>query len=117
MAKVTNNHYTPLALPNGFVIPAKGSADVADWDKMKSHGVVSKWVAAKILSVGGKPAAAEDEPEVVEEVQFTEEQSEVAEELDEKDTLIAQLAELGIEADKRSSVKKLQEKLDEALAK
>jgi len=115
MAKVTNNHYTPLALPNGVVIPAKGSAEVDSWDKLKSHGVVSKWLAAKILSVGGK--AAHDEPEVVEDVQFTEEQPDQAEELDEKDILIAQLAELGIEADKRSGVKKLQEKLDEALAK
>lgn len=38
-------------------------------------------------------------------------------EADEKEQLIAELSELGVKADKRSSVEKLQEKLDEALAK
>lgn len=79
--------------------------------------------------------AEQDSAEVIEDVQFTEEVNEseedqptdsseevaeAAEEISEdeqKEALIAQLAELDIKADKRSSVEKLQEKLDEALAK
>lgn len=45
---------------------------------------------------GGAPAKTEDE---------------------QKEELIAQLKELGVQADKRSSVETLQEKLDEALTK
>lgn len=45
---------------------------------------------------GGAPAKTEDE---------------------QKEELIAQLKELGVQADKRSSVETLQEKLDEALVK
>lgn len=53
--------------------------------------------------------------EVVKNVQFTEKVDTPSED-EQKEELIAQLAELGVKADKRSSVEKLQEKLEEALA-
>lgn len=131
MTNVTNNYNRNLGLPNGVVIAAGESADVAGWDKLSKHKVVAKWLEAGVLSAGkaSKQTEPETEPEVVEDVQFTEEapDEEVAEEAaeeesegdedEQKETLIAQLKELDIKADKRSSVEKLQEKLDEALAK
>lgn len=126
MTNVTNNYNRNLGLPNGVVIAAGESADVAGWDKLSKHKVVAKWLESGVLSAG-KPSK-KDEPEVVEKVKITEEvaepsQAEVEDALDqlsedeEKESLIAQLAELGVKADKRSSVEKLQEKLEEALAK
>lgn len=111
MTNVTNNYNRNLGLPNGVVIAAGESADVAGWDKLSKHKVVAKWLEAGVLSAG--KSSKKDEPEVVENVQVTEEVDEDAV----KEELIAQLAELGVKADKRSSVEKLQEKLDEALAK
>ena len=130
MTKVTNNYNRDLGLPGGFVIGAGKAEDVPGWDKLSKHKVVAKWLEAGVLSAGksSKKDEPETEPEVIEDVQFTEEvtepsQAEVEDALDqlsedeEKEYLIAQLAELGVKADKRSSVEKLQEKLDEALAK
>lgn len=125
MVKVTNNYDRDLGLPGGFVIGAGKAEDVPGWDKLSKHKVVAKWLESGVLSAG--KSSKKDEPEsegkefpgreVVANVQFT---GEVADESDEdaqKESLIAQLAELEIKADKRSSVEKLQEKLDEALAK
>lgn len=125
MTNVTNNHDRSLGLPGGVVIEAGKAQDVPGWDKLSKHKVVAKWLESGILSAG--KSSKKDEPEVVENVQFTEEvsepsQAEVEDALDqlsedeEKESLIAQLAELGVKADKRSSVEKLQEKFDEALA-
>lgn len=119
MAKVTNNYNRNLGLPNGDVIAAGGSADIAGWDKLSKHKVVAKWLEAGVLSAGksSKKDDPEVEPEVVEDVQFTEEVADESDEDAQKEAIIAQLKELDIKADKRSSVEKLQEKLDEALAK
>jgi hypothetical protein len=111
MTNVTNNYNRSLGLPNGVVIASGESADVDGWDKLSKHKVVAKWLEAGVLSAG--KSSKKDKPEVVENVQFTEEVDEDTA----KEELIAQLAELGVKADKRSSVEKLQEKLDEALAK
>lgn len=110
MTNVTNNYNRNLGLPNGDVIAAGGSSDIAGWDKLSKHKVVAKWLESGVLSVG--KSSKKDEPEVVENVQVTEEVDEDSV----KEELIAQLAELGVKADKRSSVEKLQEKLEEALA-
>ena len=112
MAKVTNNHDRDLGLPGGFVIGAGKAEDIPGWDKLSKHKVVAKWLEAGVLSAG--KSSKKDEPEVVENVQITEQQPD---EDEEKAELIAHLAELGVKADKRSSAEKLQEKLDEALAK
>lgn len=125
MTNVTNNHDRSLGLPGGVVIEAGKAQDVPGWDKLSKHKVVAKWLEAGVLSTG--KSSKKDDPEVVENVQVTEEvtepsQAEVEDALDqlsedeEKESLIAQLAELGVKADKRSSVEKLQEKLEEALA-
>lgn len=110
MTNVTNNYNRNLGLPNGVVIASGESADVTGWDRLSKHKVVAKWLESGILSAG--KSSKKDEPEVVESVQVTEEVDEDAV----KEELIAQLAELGVKADKRSSVEKLQEKLEEALA-
>lgn len=126
MTNVTNNYNRNLGLPNGVVIAAGESADIAGWDKLSKHKVVAKWLESGVLSAG--KSSKKDEPEVVEKVKITEEvtepsRAEVEDALDqlsedeEKESLIAQLAEIGVKADKRSSVEKLQEKLEEALAK
>lgn len=112
MTNVTNNYNRNLGLPNGVVIAAGESADVAGWDKLSKHKVVAKWLESGVLSAG--KSSKKDEPEVVEDVQLTEQDPD---EDAQKEDLISQLAELGVKADKRSSVEKLQEKLDEALAK
>ncbi len=111
MTNVTNNYNRNLGLPNGDVIAAGGSADIAGWDKLSKHKVVAKWLESGVLSAG--KSSKKDEPEVVENVQITEQQPD---EDAQKEELISQLAELGVKADKRSSVEKLQEKLEEALA-
>ncbi|UYL22516.1 hypothetical protein CUB19_gp7 [Stenotrophomonas phage CUB19] len=111
MTNVTNNYNRNLGLPNGVVIASGESADVAGWDKLSKHKVVAKWLESGVLSTG--KSSKKDEPEVVANVQITEQQPD---EDAQKEELIAQLAELGVKADKRSSVEKLQEKLDEALA-
>lgn len=123
--EVTNNHTGPLGV-GGVVIPAKSSAEVPNWDKVSKNGVVQRWLDSGVLSLGktDKKSAQETEvaAEVVENVQFTEQVpvqdgAEADDEDEQKAALIAQLKELDIKADKRSSVEKLQEKLDEALAK
>lgn len=123
--EVTNNHTGPLGV-GGVVIPAKSSAEVPNWDKVSKNGVVQRWLDSGVLSLGkaDKKPAQESEvaAEVVENVQFTEQTpvqdgAESDDEDEQKAALIAQLKELDIKADKRSSVEKLQEKLDEALAK
>ena len=122
MTNVTNNYNRNLGLPNGVEIAAGESADVAGWDKLSKHKVVAKWLESGVLSTG--KSSKKDAPEVVENVKITEQEPEQAakeanepSEDDQKESLISQLAELGVKADKRSSVEKLQEKLDEALAK
>lgn len=107
--EVTNHYTGPLGV-GGVVIAPNTSAEVPNWDKVSKNGVVSKWLEYGVLSVG--KSSKKDEPEVAENVQVTEEVDEDAV----KESLIAQLAELGVKADKRSSVEKLQEKLEEALA-
>lgn len=125
MTNVKNNHDRSLGLPGGIVIETGKAQDVPGWDKLSKHKVVAKWLESGILSAG--KSSKKDEPEVVEDIEFTEEQpgveaeEQVEEQRDgdedaEKERLIAELAELGVKADKRSSVEKLQEKLDEALA-
>lgn len=87
-------------------------------------------VLTKVEGKAKKAKLTDPEPEVVEvtdkpieQDQPTYSNEEVTESFEEisedeqKETLIAQLAELDIKADKCSSVEKLQEKLDEALAK
>lgn len=109
--EVTNHYTGPLGV-GGVVIYPNTSAEVPNWEKVSKNSVVAKWLESGVLSVG--KSSKKDEPEVAANVQITEQQQD---EDAQKEELIAQLSELGVKADKRSSVEKLQEKLDEALAK
>ena len=111
MAEVTNNHITALGMPDGTSIASRETKSYENWAVNAANGVVAHWVATGVLSVDGYDEVVEPTQEEVEDAL-----DELSEE-DEKEALIAQLAELGVKADKRSSVETLQQKLDEALAK
>ncbi len=110
--KIKSSYNATIVLPPNVPVYPGAEVDYQHWDKYKDNPAITWYVEQGHLSVG--KSGNKDEPEVVEDVQITEqEQDEDAQ----KEDLIAQLAELGVKADKRSSVEKLQEKLDEALAK
>lgn len=116
---LTNSPHRITTADGGFgVLPARGEEDFDIHPRM-----VQPYSALGYLKItkldDDKPKAnsvkvADPEPEkfdVVEDgdVELSEDEQ--------KESLIAQLKELDIKADKRSSVEKLQEKLGEALAK
>lgn len=125
---LTNSPYKIQTADGGFGrVPARGEGEFDIHPRMVQPYTSLGYL--KITKLG-----EESKPEVVEEVEFTEEQpaelvaeevekAEVAEEVepeaeeaefDEKQELINQLKALGVKADKRSSVENLQEKLAEA---
>ncbi len=120
--KIKSSYNATIVLPPNVPVYPGAEVDYPHWDKHKDNPAIAWYVEQGHLSVG--KSSKKDEPEVVEDVQLTEQEPEGAgEEVNEpsedeqKEALIAQLAELGVKADKRSSVEKLQEKLEEALAK
>lgn len=116
---LTNSPHRITTADGGFcVLPARGEEDFDIHPRM-----VQPYSALGYLKItkldDDKPRAkavkaADPEPEKFEVVEDGD--VELSED-EQKEALIAQLAELDIKADKRSSVEKLQEKLDEALAK
>ncbi|CAG2088031.1 hypothetical protein XCY_001563 [Xanthomonas arboricola pv. juglandis] len=48
--KISNNHKTPLALPDGTEIIPGSPAIVPNWQAIKKNAVVQAWLAANILS-------------------------------------------------------------------
>ncbi len=109
--KIKSSYNATIVLPPNVPVYPGAEVDYPHWDKYKDNPAIAWYVDQGHLSVG--KSSKKDEPEVVEKVQITEqEQDEDAQ----KEDLIAKLAELGVKADKRSSVEKLQEKLEEALA-
>ena len=116
---LTNSPHRITTSDGGFgVLPARGEEDFDIHPRMVQP--YSSLGYLKITKLEGevkgekKPA-----PEVIKNVKITEEKPvhDTEDQIAQKETLIAELAELGVKADKRSSVEKLQEKLDEALAK
>lgn len=116
---LTNSPHRITTADGGFgVLPARGEEDFDIHPRM-----VQPYSALGYLKItkldDDKPKAkavkvADPEPEKFDVVEDGDvELSEDAQ----KEAIIAQLKELDIKADKRSSVEKLQEKLDEALAK
>lgn len=93
--RITNKHKTDLGLPNGQVLRSGEPTNVRDWGKIKENSVVAAWLARGILTEDG----ADD--------------GDTATSAD-KDELIARLTELGVKADKRKTVEKLQAMLAEA---
>lgn len=116
---LTNSPHRITTADGGFgVLPARGEEDFDIHPRM-----VQPYSALGYLKItkldDDKPKAkavkvTDPEPENFEVVEDGD--VELSED-EQKESLIAQLKELDIKADKRSSVEKLQEKLDEALAK
>lgn len=117
MTDVTNNHVTGLGMPDGTSIASRETKSYENWAVNAANGVVAHWVSTGLLSVDGYDGEEVDGESSPDSDEEDEEPEAEATEDEQKDALIAQLAELEIKADKRSSVETLQQKLDEALAK
>lgn len=119
MTKITNNHSkTPIALPDGTYLAPGATEDAPGWKDYKDRPSIKAYLESGHLSTGG-PADVdpESDPEGAEQDEETEEEKEEeVKDVDEKDALIAQLTELGVQADRRSSVATLTAKLEEAKA-
>ena len=116
---LTNSPHRITTADGGFgVLPARGEEDFDIHPRMvQPYTALGYLKITKLDDDKPKPNAvkvADPEPEKFEFVEAGE--TELSED-EQKESLIAQLKELDIKADKRSSVEKLQEKLDEALAK
>lgn len=67
MTQITNFSANPVVLPgNSEAIPAGGVLDVANWDEIKDHAVVKKFLTADadgkaVLGVGSKAAKQAEE--------------------------------------------------------
>lgn len=93
MASVTNNHKSPLRLPDGTLLNPGVETNVAKWDEVSKNATVKAWADAGVLSVGkGEEVPAADE----------------------KAELQARLDELEVAYDKRWGVEKLRELLAES---
>lgn len=101
MPNITNTGKRPRGLPNGHVLAVGASAFVQA--SILENETVKDWIERGILTTDAPKAETAEESEVVEEG-------------DEKDTLIAALAEYGITKDRRSSVESLQKALADAQA-
>jgi|GEM_PF-1429354 len=56
--KITNNHKSPLGLPDGTVLAPGVAETVANWEQLKKNTVVQGWIKAKILTLGGDASAS-----------------------------------------------------------
>jgi hypothetical protein len=95
----------------------KVSGDEAN--EVKNHPAFQKDGRVPVILADTEPYTdAQDKPleQVGEEEETEEEKEEEVKDVDEKDELIAQLAELEVQADRRSSVATLTAKLEEAKA-
>lgn len=90
---IKNTHKSAVVLPNGQPLPSNVATPVRDWEKVKENKVVAAWLRAGILVECG---------------------GEVQRIAPDKDALIAELAALGVKADKRKTVEKLEAMLAEA---
>lgn len=98
MAVIRNTNRSPVALPgHGLIDPGK-EAEVRNWSALQDNPIIRAWVKAGILLVVSEDPKSGPQSAVT----------------DEKDELIARLAELGVKKNRRSSVESLQEALVEA---
>lgn len=103
MAIVTNTHTGPLGLPTGQVLERNTPTPVSNWPAIRANPVVASWIRNGLLT-------SEDDP--VRELYPGELPNGVVPAADEKDELIAKLADKGITKDRRSSVETLQKLLE-----
>lgn len=85
--------------------------------ELKNHPAFQKDGKVPVILAETEPFTEDEEKPEADEVEETdEEKAEETKDVSEKDDLIAKLAELGVTADKRSSVATLTAKLEEAKA-
>jgi hypothetical protein len=61
MTLVSNKGKTPLGLPSGEQVPARGSVEVKDWSKAQENETVKAWVEAGVLTEGELPELTAEE--------------------------------------------------------
>ena len=107
--KIINNSRSPLGIPGYGMIEPNGSKIVAE--SIKDHIVIAAWFKAGMLVEDG----VQDDPPKPEGQEDTTEDSNIEHsgDDDEKDALIAALADNGIHKTRRSTVKTLREALSE----
>ncbi len=131
--KLTNTGRSPLGIPGNPLLEAGESINCFNWDELADNKVIAGWVEKGFLTVSradddSEPAAVveqeyteseTDEPateasESEPEDQAEQEESDDSSEMDEKDEIIAELKTFGVNRDRRTSIEKLRELLDEA---
>src|SRR5690606_4080617 len=98
--KVTNNHKSKLALPDGTVLVPGVPTPVKDGDLVKKNVVVQGWVKAKVLTIEGAAAGGADDAGAG---------NPGGEGEADKVALLARAKELGIDAKGTWGIPKLQE--------
>lgn len=98
---ITNNHRTPLSLPNQQVLQPGIPTPVMGWAELKKNAVIAAWVKAGVLREGDAPPNPEGSKLLPPD----------------KEALAAELTALGVKFHPNTGVAKLQALLDEAKAK
>ena len=116
---LTNSPHRITTADGGFgVLPSRGEEDFDIHPRMvQPYSALGYLKITKLDDDMPKPKAAKVADPEPEKFDVVEDGDVELSEDEQKEAIIAQLKELDIKADKRSSVEKLQEKLDEALAK
>jgi hypothetical protein len=135
MAKIRNNHKSPIGLTVGVLIAPGKSATIADeeWARLRKHKVINAWLRAKLITEGADDAetvrvrgrqSVELEADGVDEGEADGDADGTQDDVnadgaplsEDKDELIAELATYGDEMNRRSSVATLQEAVTNARA-
>lgn len=102
MTKITNNIKSTLYIGGTKLAPGVETA-VENWDHVKKTGAVPKWIETKVISVGGETKSKSSK-------------SNKSDDAPTKAELIEQIESLGGTANKRDTVAKLTEQLDDLTA-
>lgn len=97
---ITNNHRTPLSLPNQQVLQPGIPTPVMGWAELKKNAVIAAWVKAGVLREGDAPPNPEGSKLLPPD----------------KEALAAELTALGVKFHPNTGVAKLQALLEEAKA-
>ncbi len=98
---ITNNHRTPLSLPNQQVLQPGIPTPVMGWAELKKNAVIAAWVKAGVLREGDAPPNPEGSKLLPPD----------------KEALAAELTALGVKFHPNTGVAKLKALLGEAKAK
>ncbi|MBN49981.1 MAG: hypothetical protein CMN85_10600 [Spongiibacteraceae bacterium] len=107
--KLTNNGKAPLGIPGNPLLEPGQSIICLNWDEIQDNKIVQAWLVKRVLTAGEQSPEYQESAAKVPAVEATDDMSR-------KDELIAQLAELGINRDRRSSVERLESMLAEAIS-